>query len=332
MVFTLARGELLLCTPSSCLDKDSMEGFGVQVLTALDIFVRPTLDVNSSSLTFMRNANADQTLMLSFASSGQLPVSILPCMILVGWDSPIFCDKLREQQTHYIADLYCRVPANSTAVLQQARLQCSGTAGGYSPLESQSVPLHHVAKPQAASQSVFDLHVDAADLMRFHASREMDGADLLLLRLGLSLTGWEAESPELVAGLVEGCRLTRPSGGSVARRALRGTASALGVAEYVNVTNGSHLINCKFEVSSGIQDMVPWNDQEQPLLSLSLRFRSGLWLDTNRSITVRPRISDARALPSACADSSHCAVLVMGLGFTPGAASRHGAGRGPRAA
>eukprot|EP00435_Cladocopium_sp_Y103_P019315 s2179_g4.t1 len=38
---------------------------------------------------------------------------------------------------------------------------------------------------------------------------ETAAADLVLLRLGISLAGWEAETSDLVRSFVEGCRLSR---------------------------------------------------------------------------------------------------------------------------
>ncbi|OLQ13045.1 hypothetical protein AK812_SmicGene2901 [Symbiodinium microadriaticum] len=74
-----------------------------------------------------------------------------------------------------------------------------------------------------------------------------------------------------------------------------------GLVAYLGANaNGTNSFVCR----SGIQDIVPWSEQEQPALNLSLHFRkssflgshlrSGFFFDTSRSVRVHPQISGAR--------------------------------------
>eukprot|EP00435_Cladocopium_sp_Y103_P021653 s2179_g5.t1 len=144
-------------------DEMTLLRFGVQILSTMEVFVRPSLEPESSNLAYVRGASADQTLLISFGSTGQLPVSILPCMIQMGWSSVILCEA---EEAFYAADLRCSVPTNSSWILQSPQLQCAGSGAGYSPIEEPYLPVSDIALPMVTSQSVHDLHVDAADLLR----------------------------------------------------------------------------------------------------------------------------------------------------------------------
>jgi len=314
---SIGSGELMLCI-ASCTDPGSRETS--LVLRSFNVFAQPTLDLATSSLTYVRQVAAEQALLISFQSWNQLPVSLLPCTILTGMPSPFLCEPVREQ-LFYSSNLRCRVPPQSGAILRQPLLQCAGSQGGFSPVNV-SIPIEHLPPPSVIAQSVTDLHVDAPDLIRFRDSlnHRPTSVELVLLSLGLSMIAWEDQPSELVGRAVDGCRLTRS--GPVPPGVLKGSRTfADGLVSYLGANaNGTNSFVCRFEVSSGIQDIVPWSEQEQPALNLSLHFRSGFFFDTSRSITVHPQISGARALPTACADLHHCSVLVMGSGFTTGAA------------
>ncbi|CAE8663499.1 unnamed protein product, partial [Polarella glacialis] len=343
-----AQGVLVLCSGrGSCADAlrpSSMEGSGSLVAGRLIVYVQPELETAESSLVFVSRAPAEQSIMLSWSATGQLPVSSLPCAIVAGASAPLHCEVYSELKG-FASQMRCIMPARSPsdppALLGTPMLRCAGAAGSYSPLTAQVLPLLPVAMPQVTMQSLTDLHIDAVEMFRWSGRRRAAPAEQALaarrrgndargvgpplLRLRISVAGWEALSPGQMGSFVDACRLSRTT--PVGRNVPEGSGSkayADGTSRYLSDgvadRNGTLSFLCEWTVSSGLQDIVPWVTKEQPQLELSLHLKSGLWMGTNRTVRMRPRVTGARALPAACVEQQNCPMLVVGSGFSPGAA------------